>query len=202
MKNLKSILILSLAILTLYSCETEETIDEVVDDPTTGVTAAKNTLSTASASGALNYYSFTSYSLSNGIVYDFVIAENTVTAQSSDLGTYVRLFIKALPSQNTTFMHRQEAEFNIADGEYYFNNARIGASGADEWYAPFINTRPSANLEVTVANGVATFTVVDAELSDNFVAPITATSNFTLSFSINVSELTGTAVPQFTPLAK
>ena len=201
MKIIKTILVLSLTVFALTSCETEESTDDSNNNST--VIATKNTLSTSSGSGTLNYYSFTSYSLSNGVVYDFVITEKKPTSfQNVDYGTYVRLFIKELPSQNTTFMHRQDADFDIANGEYFFNNARIGNSGSQEWYAPFINSRPTADLKVTIDNGVATFTVIDAELSDNFVAPITTTENFTLSFSVNLSELTGTSVPQLTDLAQ
>lgn len=201
MKILKTILVLSLTVFALTSCETEETSDDSNNNST--VVATKNTLSTSANSGTLNYYSFTSYSLSNGIVYDFVVTEKKPTSlQNLDYGTYVRLFIKELPSQNTTFMHRQDANFDIANGEYFFNNARIGNSGSQEWYAPFVNSRPTADLKVTIDNGVATFTVIDAELSDNFVAPISTTDNFTLSFSVNLSELTGTSVPQLTDLAQ
>lgn len=201
MKNLKSILVLGIAIITLYGCETNN-VDEETDNNNTNVSSvAKNTLTTATSSGTLNYYSFTSYSLSNGIVYDFTVAEKLRTAQSTSLGTYIRIFVKELPTADVTFAHRQDANFDIETGQYYFNNARIGDSGSQEWYAPFINSRPTADLTVTVTNGVATFTVIDAELSDNFVAPITSTEKFTLSFSINVSELTGTAVNNFTALA-
>lgn len=201
MKNLKSILVLGIAIITLYGCETNN-VDEETDNNNNNVSSvAKNTLTTATSTGALNYYSFTSYSLSNGIVYDFTVAEKLRTAQSTSLGTYIRIFVKELPTADVTFAHRQDANFDIETGQYYFNNARIGDSGNQEWYAPFINSRPTADLKVTVANGIATFTVIDAELSDNFVAPITSTEKFTVSFSINVSELTGTAVNNFTALA-
>jgi len=189
---------MSIAILSLHSCQSNNE-DEEMQMPS--VSVERNTLSTSTTSGVLNYYSYTSYPLSNGTIYDVVVAEKMPTsAQGSNLGTYVRLFIKELPAQNTTFTHRSEANFDVDLGEYYFNNARIGDAGTQEWYAPFVDARPTAELEVTVENGVATFTIIEAELSDNFVAPITAKENFTLSFSINVSELSASAVPQFTAL--
>lgn len=201
MKNLKKLTLVVLSIITFLACETNESEDTNTNNTTTSVT--KNTLSTANSSGSLNFYSYTSYSLSNGTIYDVVVSEKKITSQSRDLGTYVRLFIKELPSQNTTFNHRQDANFDVATGQYFFNNARIGASGSQEWYAPFVNARTTADLNVTVENdGVATFTVVDAELSDNFVTPITTTDKFTLSFSINVSELTASNVTAQTDLAQ
>ncbi|PQJ80221.1 hypothetical protein [Polaribacter porphyrae] len=199
MKNLKFLPFITLITLLLISCESNNSTEEMMDDPSNII--AKNSLSTDTSSGNLNYYSFTSYSLSNGIVYDFVIAEKKPTAQSTNLGTYVRLFIKELPTQNKSFVHRPDADFNIENDEYFFNNARIGDSGSQEWYSPFINSRPTSDLKVTIENGVATFTSVDAELSDNFVSPISSTKKFTVSFSINLSELTGASVTTFTDLA-
>lgn len=199
MKTIKSMLILGIAILSLNSCQNNQEDEEVV---MSSENAERNTLSTSTNSGALNYYSYTSYPLSNGTIYDvFVSEKKPLIGQGLDYGTYVRLFIKELPTQNTTFSHRSEADFDVDLGEYFFNNARIGGSGAEEWYAPFVDTRPTAELEVTIENGVATFTVIEAELSDNFITPITSKENFTLSFSIRVDELTASEVPELTELA-
>lgn len=174
--------------ISISSCTENEIEEEMQEEQTSNI--ENNTVSSTDERGSLNYYSFTSYSLSNGVIYDFTVFEkDPVLTQSTDLGTYVRLFIKDLPTQTTTFVHRPDADFDVDTGQYFFNVARIGNSGSQEWYAPFVNTRPTAELKVTIENNVATFTVLDVELSDNFISPINSTEIFNLSFSINLSEL-------------
>ncbi len=200
MKKNKILLFVMCLAIGFSSCTSNESEEEILDNPTNSLT--KNTLSSSSNSGSLNYYSFTSYSLSNGVIYDFTVFEkDPLVTQSTDLGTYVRLFIKDLPTQNTTFVHRPDADFDVDTGQYFFNVARIGNSGSQEWYAPFVNTRPTAELKVTIENNVATFTVLDAELSDNFISPINNTEKFNLSFSINISELVIAGADQTNSLA-
>lgn len=70
------------------------------------------------------------------------------------------------------------------------NLVRIGGSVNKQWYVPFVNSRITNDLKVTVNDRIATFTVGKAELSDNYVNPITMTKIFDISFSINLSELT------------
>ncbi len=188
MKINKILLILFGLAFSAISCTSNESEEEVLDNPTNSLT--KNTLSSSTNLGSLNYYSFTSYSLSNGVIYDFTVFEkDPVLTQSTDLGTYVRLFIKDLPTQTTTFVHRPDADFDVDTGQYFFNVARIGKSGSQEWYAPFVNSRPTQELKVTIENNIATFQVLEAELSDNFVSPINNTEKISLSFSVNLSEL-------------
>lgn len=186
-KNTKLILQILFINLIILSCTTEENDemnDNVDNNPVSSI--SKNTIANADASGELNYYYFSNYNQGNGEIFEFTVYENTA---NTNLGTYLRIMMKSLPTATTTFMHRQEGNFDLETGEYFLNLVRIGGSGNEEWYVPFVNSRITNELKVTVENGVATFTVEDAELSDNFVNPITATKNFSLSFSININEL-------------
>ncbi len=200
MKNLKLLTLFYIIAISMSSCQNNDTEEEITQDPSSSI--AKNSIQTTGNSGTFNYYTFNSYALANGTVFDFTITENQPTSiQNPNYGSYIRIFIKNLPTQNTTFTHRPDPNFNLEDGQYYLTNARIGNSSNQEWYGPYINSRTTAELKVNIENGIATFTIIDAELSDNFVAPITTTEIFSLSFSINLSELTGSSVNSFTALA-
>lgn len=201
MKTRKIFIGLLVLTLTLFSCSENLNNDVDIEDEEV-TTLSKNSIKSEYGSGEFNYYSYTSYSLSNGEVFDFTVVEKVPTSfQNLDYGNYIRIFIKDLPTQDKIYQHRPDANFDLEDDEYYLTNARIGASGSQEWYGPYINTRTTAELSVTFANGVATFTVIDAELSDNYVAPISSTEKFSLSFSINASELVDANVNTFTDLA-
>lgn len=201
MKARKILMWFMATMLTLFSCS-ENLNNDVNDEDEELTTLAENSIKTDYGTGELNYYSYTSYALSNGEVFDITIVEKKPTSfQNLDYGNYIRIFIKDLPTQDKIYQHRPDANFDLEDGEYFLTNARIGASGSQEWYGPYINTRTTAELSVTFANGVATFTVIDAELSDNYVAPISSTEKFSLRFSINASELVNSNVSTFTDLA-
>ena len=183
-QNTKHLIIALVLSISFISCTSNEDVEDMVDNPVNNL--SKNTIANSDASGDLNYYYFTNYNQGNGEIFEFTVYENTA---NTDLGTYLRIMIKSLPTASTTFSHRQDGNFDLVAGEYFLNLVRIGGSGNDEWYVPFVNSRPSQELKVTVENGVATFTVAQVELSDNFINPITATKKFDVSFSINVSEL-------------
>ncbi|WP_439130705.1 hypothetical protein [Polaribacter sp.] len=188
MKKNKIFLYVICFAFSLSSCTSNETEEEIINNFTSSL--SKNSLNSITNTGNLNFYSFTSYNLSNGKVFDFTVSEkDPLSTQSTDLGTYVRLFIKDLPNQNTTFTHRPDADFDVEAGQYFFTVARIGNAGNQEWYAPFVNSRPTAALKVTVDNGIATFTVIDVQLSSSAVSPIDNKTLFSLSFSININEL-------------
>lgn len=171
--------------IVLMSCTSNEIVEDMVDNSVDNL--SKNTIANSDASGEVNYYYFSNYNQGNGEIFEFTVYQN---ANNTDLGTYLRIMIKSLPTTNTTFSHRQEGNFDLVTGEYFLNLVRVGGSGNDEWYVPFVNSRPTQELKVTIENGVATFTVAQVELSDNFINPITATKKFDVSFSINLSELT------------
>ena len=185
----KIITILVIMFTGLTSCESNET-EEVIDD-IVEPTISKNSIQSDTSSGNLNLYYFTNYSLANGEIFEFIIYEKEPTVDNNfDFGTYTKIFIKNLPISTTTYNHRQEAEFALEANEYYLGDIKIGDKPNPVWYVPFVNSRISNKLEVKVENGIAIFTIIDAELSDNAINPISATKVFSLSFSIDLSELT------------
>lgn len=186
--NYKFTIIIVIALTTLTSCESNQTIEEIDDVVSSNI--SNNTIQSDTSTGNLNLYSFTNYSLANGEIFEFIVYEKEPTvANNFDFGTYTKIFIKNLPTGTTTYNHRQEAEFALETSEYYLGDIKIGNKPNTVWHVPFVNSRITNVLDVKVENGVANFSIVDAELSNNAVNPITETKIFSLSFSINLSEL-------------
>ncbi len=188
MKNNKLFNVLFLCVLIFNmactSLENEENIEDAPPSPPTS-NLSKNTVSSTNVTGVLNYY--TIHDTEQGY-YTLTVSEKFPTSlQNPDWGNKIDFMVTVLPTQNITFNHREEPNFDLEEGEYYFNTANLVS---EVWYTPFINSRPTEKMNVIVENGVATFTVEEAVLSDNFVAPITTTDKISVSFSIPVSGFT------------
>lgn len=180
MKTLKNtkFLLITLISITLFSCSKND--DEIIPEEEV-IKVDKNTAKSSTVNGNLNHFSIHN----TGTYYTIVASEKMPTSiQNPDWGIKIDLIVKELPTQTVTLNHRVEPDFNLQTGEYYFNTADLVS---EKWYVPFINSRPSAKLEIKIENSIATFTVFEAELSDNFVAPITKTDKISVSFSIPIS---------------
>lgn len=167
--------------MSIISCSSNnETLEEM--DTTPSINLEKNTVASTNAVGSLNYYTIAD----TGTYFQFSISEKSPNLQNPGFGVKVDLMLKELPSQSTTLNHRSEANFNLVTGEYFLNTADFKT---EKWHIPFINSRPTTALKVTIENDIATFTIEQVEMSDNFVAPITKTDKINISFSIPVGEL-------------
>jgi len=179
--RIKKISLIAFLTIAVFSCTSNDEIsDEMTTDPTTNL--EKNTVTSTNAKGSLNYFTIAG----TGSYFQFSISENAPDLQNPSFGVKVDLMLKELPTQTITLNHRAEADFNLVSGEYFLNTADFKT---EKWHVPFINSRPTTSLLVTITNDIATFTIEQVELSDNFVAPITQTDKINISFSIPMTEL-------------
>lgn len=179
--HFKKSILTSILCIALFACSSnDDSMDDMGDSSTVNV--EKNTVTSTNTTGNLNYFTISD----TGSYFQFSISENAPDLQNPSFGVKVDLMLKELPTKTTTLNHRVEADFNLNTGEYFLNTVDFKT---EKWHVPFINSRPTTQLKINVENNVATFTIEDIELSDNFVAPITKTDNITISFSIPTAEL-------------
>lgn len=176
----KNVLVAFLS-LALFSCSTDnDTVNDMNNNSI--VNLEKNTVTSTNTTGNLNYFTIAD----TGTYFQLSISENSPNLQNPSFGVKVDLMLKELPVKSTTLNHRAEADFNLASGEYFLNTVDFKS---EKWHVPFVNSRPTTQLKIVIANNIATFNIEEVELSDNFVAPITKTDTINISFSIPMTEL-------------
>lgn len=177
MKTLKIILV-SLLFMSITACTENETEKEIEEQTIT----EKNTVSSADNKGSLKYFSFVKNELQTGTVYSISAFEKMPTLTNTDLGNSVLFYFKEVPTASQTLTHK--GGFEVDATQFFVSNVSLNAK---KWYSPFVGNEPTAEMKINIANGIATFTVTEIELSDNYVNPITATKNFEFSVSVATS---------------
>jgi len=163
--------------ISILSCTENET-EEVIEEQTSNI--EKNTVLSTDNTGILNYFSFVKGDLQTGTVFSITAFEKMPTLTNSDTGNSILFYFKEVPTTSTTLTHF--GGFDVNATQFFVSNVELNGK---KWYTPFVGDDPTGELKITIENEIATFTVEEIELSDNFINPITETKK--ISFSVSVA---------------